>query len=295
MDKLNSLYGKDGPHEQDSEDELNYLTQLGENDYEDPSSMENVSGEKKRRAATNVGNPYKRKKESEEKEDKKVVERNPYEKRGGEDRIYYGGMGQINTVTACFVENHHAKRHWKAGRAVVWVECKLFHPRSSLYPVKGYSKHLVDTSLVKKSHSYLNGMFAVWRSSVMQLLADAMNADMYDDDHLELQYQFASRKLMRAMAGIQEHTEFPVHILAKSPLMNLVKGVDDSEMADLVMKMARCRVFSVIAFPSKIKDDIFHVVTRFDGDNNLQQCYGIKKGQKNKKTAYETVKGNRTK
>jgi len=101
---------------------------------------------------------------------------------------------------------------------------------------------------------------------------------MNDDDHLELLYQFASRKLMRAMAGIQKHVEFPVHILAKSPLMNLVKGVDDTDMADLVMKLARCRVFSVIAFPSKIKDDIFHVVMRFDGDNNLQQCYGIKKG-----------------
>ena len=292
MDKVNTLYGKNGPHEIDSDDELIYLAQLGEDDYEDASNMENISGEKKKRGGK-VENPYnnKRKREDDEMEaHKEAVERDRFEKRGGEDRVYYGGAGAINTVTAYFIQNRHAKKHWMDGRAVVWVECKLFHPRTSIYPVKGYAKHLVDPEFVKRNHMYLNGMLACWRSSVMKLVMAALRAEKFEEDHLENQYQFANRKVIRAMAGIQDCVQFPVHILAKTPLMAIVKGVDDMDLAKLVMKMARCRVFSVIAFPSTVKDDVFYIVTRFDGDKTSQQCFGMKKTKKDKKTPYETVK-----
>ena len=104
----------------------------------------------------------------------------------------------------------------------------------------------------------------------MKLVMAALRAEEYNEDLLENQYQFANRKVIFAMAGIQDCVQFPVHILAKTPLMAIVKGVDDLDLAELVMRMARCRVFSVIAFPSTVKDDIFYVVTRFDGDKTSQ-------------------------
>ena len=76
------------------------------------------------------------------------------------------------------------------------------------------------------------------------------------------------------MAGIAAMTDLLLHLLAKGSIMALVKGVDLEDMADLVIKMAKSRIYEIIACPSKKHIRKFHLVTRFENDANQQRMYG---------------------
>lgn len=204
--------------------------------------------------------------------------RNPEEKKAGVEKIVYAGNGPLKVYTAPFRENHHAKGMWSNGKWVVWVECKMYQPKVSLFPCKGHGEHLTNPALVKDLHAWLNGMLYRWRESALDLLKEVLNDDNspYEKGHVRSQYNFAKQDVLRAMGGIAEFHTFPVHILSKMSLCSMIKGIDNDEMADFVLRMSRSRLFSIIALP-RIKEKVFDMATRFDMDNEVKKVYGGKK------------------
>ena len=199
---------------------------------------------------------------------------NHYENRGGEERVFYGGKGAIPVITPVFRQNPHTVTHFCNGQASVWIHCKIFHTRTSLFPLRGYTKHLVDKEFVVEQHKYLNGMLQRWRDSAIDLLKEAEECNLYEMEHLGNQIAFAKQTVPKAMAGIHELTDFPVHILCKSSLMAVVKGCDSEDMADLILKMCCVRTFEIIAHPSSKYKYHFNLITRFGNDKNNQRMYG---------------------
>ena len=109
----------------------------------------------------------------------------------------------------------------------------------------------------------------------MDILDLVEATSIFDSDHTLKQYEFARRKVLRAMSGIAKVKSFPVTILAKDALMALVNGVEDSEMAEFVMRMGRCHEFQLLAMPS---DKKFNLGTSFvDMDEKVSHIFGIRK------------------
>lgn len=211
-------------------------------------------------------------------EEEKCYKRNPEEKRGGREKLVYVGKGPIKIYTALFLENLNAQKQWSVGKWVVWVEAKMYQPKTCLFPCKGHGEHLTNPALVKDVHSWLNGMLYRWRQSAMDLLRMVLEdpKSPFEKNYVRAQYNFASLDVLKAIAGIAEFTTFPVHILSKMTLVSMIKGIDNDEMADFVLRMSRSRLFTLMALP-KFKTKRFDMATRFDMDNEQRIIYGVKR------------------
>lgn len=105
----------------------------------------------------------------------------------GEEQVVFSTYGPyMKIVMPSYRENNHAYSHWRNGRAVVWMECTKTCPKT-LFPCKGYTKHLVDEEMVKTVHSHLIGMLSCWRTSAMDILRKVLKIDLFNDGPTEMQ------------------------------------------------------------------------------------------------------------
>ena len=200
---------------------------------------------------------------------------NPDEKRYGVEKFIFAAGGPIKIINPAFLENSEAKDHWPHGRPVVWMEATKYAPDTDVFVCKGYSKHLVDQELVKRLHAYTNGMVHRWRQSSLAILHEVRETHCFDPNIPDKQYDFASKDVLKAMAGIAQHNTFPINILSKESVRALVKGVDTAEMAEFVLNMANCTCFSVIAFPKPLTNT-FELQTRFNMNTKSSKAYGTR-------------------
>ena len=198
---------------------------------------------------------------------------NPEEARYGVEKMVFAAGGPMTIINPIFRENINAYKHWPHGRPVVWVEAKIFAPDTNVFVCKGYSKHLVDPALVKRLHSYTNGMLNRWRLSSISILKDVLNTNSFRHELTKNQLAFATKDVLKAMAGVHQLETIPVHILNKDSAQALVKGIDTAEMAEFVLRMANCTHFSIIAYP-KPQFNTFELLTRFDMNNKYKKAYG---------------------
>ena len=201
--------------------------------------------------------------------------RNMEEQQYGAEKMIFAGNGPIKIINPAFRESSSAHKHWPNGRPTVWVEARLFAPAVNLYVCKGHLNHLVDTALIERLHSYTNGMLNRWRISTMDIAREVIDTGSYSTETLQHQFTFARKYVLKAMAGIAEVKTFPIHILSPTALRALVKGVDTSEMAELVHKMANSTYFSIIAHPYTENNNL-HIQTRFNMNDKNKKTYGLR-------------------
>ena len=211
--------------------------------------------------------------EEEDDDDSVIACPNPEEARYGVEKVVFAAGGPMNIINPAFRENIDAYKHWPNGRPVVWVEARIFAPDTNLFVCKGYSKHLIDPALIKRLHSYTNGMLNRWRQSSICILKQVLNTHSFRRELTENQLSFATKDVLKAMAGIAKLDTFPVHILNRDSAQALVKGIDTAEMAEFVLRMANCTYFSIIAYP-KPNTNTFELLTRFDMNNKNKKAYG---------------------
>ena len=239
----------------------------------DKKKAKNTSEEVKKSNEVEVVKDSRDEKDDADEESVIVKLPNPEEARYGVEKMVFAAGGPMTVINPIFRENNDAYKHWPHGRPVVWVEARIFAPDTNVFVCKGYSKHLVDPTLVKRLHSYVNGMLNRWRLSSISILKDVLNTNSFRHELTENQLAFASKGVLKAMAGVAQLETIPVHILNKDSAQALVKGIDTAEMAEFVLRMANCTHFSIIAYP-KPNFNTFELITRFDMNDKYKRAYG---------------------
>ena len=109
----------------------------------------------------------------------------------------------------------------------------------------------------------------------MSITEEIMATNLYSDRHIRHQHEFARVFIRRAMLGIDNLTNLPVHILNRETLLRSVQGIDYPEVADLVMLMCTTRSFSLYAIPIPSHNTI-SIKTAFNRNPNTKRAFGVK-------------------
>lgn len=128
--------------------------------------------------------------------------------------------------------------------------------KSATYiPIKGYKNYLVDPVYVRELHKQVNGKIVQWRNKVIATAEELIQVGLATEDYIAPQLRFAKYTVFYIIKGLNESHFLPCDILNDDALEKLIPGVVNTECAEFVHKMARCKSFEIIVKKVKDKED----------------------------------------
>jgi hypothetical protein len=141
--------------------------------------------------------------------------------------------------------------------------------------VKNYKNHLTDPEYVTVQHQKVIGMIKKWKMLVLDIIKEMEDEWEYLFFAFSEQHDWAKTQLDPVIIGLSKFKLISVGLLNINAAIELVDGVENEEMADFVINLARCKCCK-IALIRHDKLNNCTIVTIFNNNNKKKVAYGKK-------------------